>query len=184
MTDATIIEELSKGNHKEPLDLLYKYFPTIQKMVVTHGGKEEDAYDIFQDALMVLIEKAKTESFELTSSIKTYLYSVCKYKLYDKNRKDRSLSFTENVPDFLDDDTEEDLGLLQEMEKKFEIVDEILANLGQKCVDILKRFYHFKESMDTIANELGYANVNTVKTQKYKCLERARKMATGFGSIE
>lgn len=183
MTDEQIIAEIRAGNHTKPLDKLYQHFPTIQKMVVTHGGKEEDAYDIFQDALMVFIEKVKEDSFELTAAIKTYLYSVCKYKLYDKNRKDRSLTFTEHLPENDEENAEDDLNLLYEMEKKFEVVDKVLANLGQKCVDILRRFYHFRESMDTIAQDLGYANVNTVKTQKYKCLERAKKMASGFGAI-
>ncbi len=180
MNDQEIVLEIKNGNHSQPLDLLYKHFPSIQQMVVTHGGDAEEAYDIFQDALMVLIEKIRTDTFELTASLKTYLYSVCKYKLYDKNRKHKALSYTDSVPENTGDDEHEDSGLMFELEKKFEIVDQVLANLGEKCVDILRRFYHLRESMDVIANALGYANVNTVKTQKYKCLERAKKMAYGF----
>jgi len=180
MNDERIIEEIRSGNNTEPLDNLYLHFPSIQRMVVTHGGDEEEAYDLFQDALMVFIEKVRTETFELTSSIKTYLYSICKYKLYDKNRKHKRLNYTDNVPDLHHDDVENDIGLLAEIERKFEVIDNVLANLGEKCVEILRRFYHYRQSMDDIAQGLGYANVNTVKTQKYKCLERAKKMAAGF----
>lgn len=34
-----------------------------------------------------------------------------------------------------------------------------------------------KFNMKTIADKLGYNSVNTAKTQKYKCLERAKKLA-------
>ncbi|MGB0429713.1 MAG: RNA polymerase sigma factor [Bacteroidia bacterium] len=180
MNDQEIVLEIKNGNHGEPLDLLYKHFPSIQNMVVTHGGDAEEAYDIFQDALMVLIEKIRTDSFQLTASLKTYLYSVCKYKLYDKNRKHKSLTYTDSVPDNIETEEHEDSGLMFEIEQKFEIVDQVLANLGEKCVDILRRFYHSRESMSVIADALGYNNVNTAKTQKYKCLERAKKMAYGF----
>ncbi|MBI1183799.1 sigma-70 family RNA polymerase sigma factor [bacterium] len=180
MTDQQIVAEIQAGNHNEPLNRLYRHFPLIQKMVVTHGGDEEEAYDIFQDALMVLIEKIRSNRFELTASLKTYLYSVCKYKLYDKNRKHKVLSYSENLPEQAEEPQHEDSGLMAELERKFEVVDRVLANLGEKCVEILRRFYHYCESMDYIADQLGYANVNTVKTQKYKCLERAKKMATGF----
>lgn len=184
MNDQRIIEEILMGNNEGALDTLYTHFPSIQHMVVTHGGDQEEAYDLFQDALMIFIEKVRTGSFELTSSIKTYLYSICKYRLYDKNRKHKRLNYTENVPDVNQDSAEEDLSLLAEIEKKFEVVDQVLANLGEKCVEILKRFYHHRESMDHIANALGYANVNTVKTQKYKCLERAKKMAFGMIGVQ
>lgn len=180
MTDQEIVLEIQNGNTSKPLDLLYKHFPSIQHMITTSGGDAEEAYDIFQDALMVLIEKINTGTFELTASLKTYLYSVCKYKLYDKNRKHKALSYTDSVPENTDTEDHEDAGFMYELEKKFEVIDQVLANLGEKCVDILRRFYHQRESMTIIAESLGYNNVNTAKTQKYKCLERAKKMAYGF----
>jgi hypothetical protein len=32
--------------------------------------------------------------------------------------------------------------------------------------------------MEEIAQELGYTSVDSAKTQKYKCLERAKQMAS------
>ncbi|MFY0674432.1 MAG: sigma-70 family RNA polymerase sigma factor [Bacteroidia bacterium] len=180
MTDQEIVLEIKNGNTSKPLDLLYKHFPSIQNMIKAHGGDHEEAYDIFQDALMVLIEKINSGSFELSASLKTYLYSVCKYKLYDKNRKHKAISYTDTLPENDDNDGHEDAGFMHEIERKFDVIDQVLANLGEKCVDILRRFYHQRESMTIIAESLGYNNVNTAKTQKYKCLERAKKMASGF----
>lgn len=179
MTDDKIVKLLRAGQHGKPLDKLYHHFPSIQHMVVTHGGSEDDAADIFQDALMVFIEKVKTETFELTSSIKTYLYSVCRFMLYDKNRKGGKQTTLE---DYHDQALEEDLEQHAEKEQKFNIVELALQELGEKCLQILQRYYHQGQSMKTIGDALGYANVATVKTQKYKCLERARKHAASLFS--
>ncbi|MCB0737109.1 MAG: sigma-70 family RNA polymerase sigma factor [Bacteroidetes bacterium] len=177
MTDQTIVEHLRSGEHSKPLDRLYTHFPSIKHMVVTHGGSEEDAADIFQEALLVFIEKVKTETFELTSSIKTYLYSVCRFMLYDKNRKGGKETSLETYHDV---EVESDLEAKQQREQQFGFLEKILNELGDKCVEILQRYYYRKESMTVIAESLGYANVNTAKTQKYKCLERARKQAIHF----
>lgn len=64
---------------KELLDELYKkYFGKIKWMVLKNNGSEEDAADLFQDALMGIYHKAKLDSFELTCPLDAFLYLVCK----------------------------------------------------------------------------------------------------------
>lgn len=176
MTDQEILEDIRNGNTSKSLDLLYEHFPTIRSMIIQRGGSEEDALDIFQDALVLFVEKARDESFELTSAIKTYLFSVCKFKLYDKNRSKKEISFGETPYD-LEDSVKEDLAEHQKKEARFAILRKVMHELGERCTNILQRYYYLRESMSEIAVALGYANVNTAKTQKYKCMERARKMA-------
>ena len=48
-------------------------------MVSRYDGSHEDAKDIFQEGLMILIEKIDDTSFTLTCKFKTYLYSICKH---------------------------------------------------------------------------------------------------------
>lgn len=59
----------------------------------------------------------------------------------------------------------------------FEQLELVVKQLGNKCQEILKQFYFLKASMKSIASNLGYSSVNAAKTQKYKCLERAKKLA-------
>lgn len=177
MTDDKIVHLLRQGEHQKPLDRLYKHFPTIKAMVLKHGGNAEDAADIFQEALLVFIEKVKSETFELTSTIKTYLYSVCRFMLYDQNRKGGKETTLEN---YHDKAVESDLEQHETQEQKFGVLEQVLQELGDKCLEILQRYYYQRQSMQLIADHLGYANVNTVKTQKYKCLERAKKKAVSL----
>ena len=56
----------------------------------------------------------------------------------------------------------------------------IIKKLSNKCQLIFERFYYKNESMKNIANALGFSSVNSAKTQKYKCMERAIKLANEF----
>lgn len=49
----------------------------IKLMVSKLGGDAEDASDIFQDGLMILLEKIDDRNFALTCRLKTYLYCIC-----------------------------------------------------------------------------------------------------------
>ncbi|MBN8787361.1 MAG: sigma-70 family RNA polymerase sigma factor, partial [Terrimonas sp.] len=75
-------QELIKGlalNEKGAIETIYKdNFAVIQHLIINNNGSEDDAKDIFQEAVIVLYEKAKSGVFELNCQIKTYLYSVSK----------------------------------------------------------------------------------------------------------
>ena len=49
----------------------------IRLMVHQGGGSLDDAKDIFQDGLMVMLEKIDNDDFVLTCKFQTYLYCVC-----------------------------------------------------------------------------------------------------------
>ena len=41
---------------------------------------------------------------------------------------------------------------------------------------VFKDFYLADKSMDEIAKRFGYTNADNAKTQKYKCLQRLKKL--------
>jgi len=49
----------------------------IRLLVTRMGGTPEDARDIFQEGLMIMLEKIDNKEFALTCKFKTYLYCVC-----------------------------------------------------------------------------------------------------------
>ena len=51
LRDDKILSQLRKGN-KEMFQELYLYFPMVRKMIIARGGSEEDAKDLFQNALI------------------------------------------------------------------------------------------------------------------------------------
>ena len=62
-------------------------FYKISKFVQNNSGHEADAEDLFQDAMMVLVEKLRQDQFQLTASIDTYVYAICKNLWFKKLRR-------------------------------------------------------------------------------------------------
>lgn len=173
MKDGLIIEQLKSGKPSKVLEELYKAYPAIRHFIKTHGGNDDDARDVFQESLIVLFSNVQKNDFTLSASLNTYLFSVSKYMWKDLlKKKNREVNFS------IKDVAVEDINHVQNEEVQWQWLDKILASLGQKCSEILRLFYYEKLSMDEIASKLDYRNVDTAKTQKYKCLERARTMAS------
>ena len=164
-------------NDKKSVEEIYKHnFNLIQALIVNNSGTAEDAKDVFQEAMVVLYEKARSGNFELNCQIRTYLYSVCKRlwlkKLQQSNRfiSDPGDEGMANVP--VDDDlTEHD-----EKETEYEMMHQSINKLGEPCKSLLEAFYFQKKSMQDIADGFGYTNAENAKTQKYKCLMRLKKI--------
>jgi len=56
----------------------------ILQLIINNNGDEDDAKDIYQEAIIVLYNKIKSGKFELSSKLKTYIYSVCRQALAQK----------------------------------------------------------------------------------------------------
>jgi RNA polymerase sigma factor (sigma-70 family) len=96
MSDEEAIARIKKGDERA-LDFLYKKnYKMMTNMIIKNNGSEDEAKDIYQEALLVIWQKALSEDFMLTSKISTYLYSVCK-NLWRKEleRKSRHTSESE-----------------------------------------------------------------------------------------
>ena len=171
MSDQEIISQLRTGQQHKVLVKLYAHLPKVERMVRNHGGTRADAKDLFQDALIILLGKAKDEGFTLTCSISTYLYAICRNRWQEElRRRGRFTQELESSPE-----EPNDLGALLAEEQHFGLAERALQALGDKCLELLKRFYLLKEPLLTIAKSIGLSGEGAAKTRKYKCLEVARK---------
>lgn len=151
-------------------------FGTIQGYILKNSGFADDARDIFQEAMVILFEKAQSESFELSCRIKTYLYSVCRRLWLKKVQKERRL-YASTV-DVIHDTVavEDDLEMHDKNYNDLQLMEQAMKKLGEPCKSLLEAFYLQKKSMPEIADFFGYTNADNAKTQKYKCLVRLKKI--------
>lgn len=172
-----IVEQLRSNQSKTALATLYQSFPMIRQLIRNNGGNDADAQDVFQEALLVLYRNAQTPDFELTCAPSTYLYSVARYLWKDIQKKNRrEVSLEQDVRQ--ENNIEEDLDYHQQQEQTAAQLSSVFQQIGEKCKAILKAYYYQKQSMKEIAATLNYGSINSAKTQKYKCIERAKKIAT------
>lgn len=177
MKDKELIAQIKKGDEKA-LDYIYKKnFKSIIKMVLNNRGTEDEAQDIYQDALIVLWQKVQKDDFVLTSKLSTYLYAICKNLwLKELERKSKLIGTEKDEVEFID----------FEQKERIKIIHDCIDSLGDTCKKVLTYYYFDGMSMQEIAKKLGFANADTAKTKKYKCkkeldsLIKSKYKATDF----
>lgn len=155
--------------------LVYKQcFPPVKKFVLSNNGNEADAQDTFQEALIVLYHKLSDSGFSLSSRLSTYLYSVS--RLLWLKRISRSAGLVtkiREVADYIDPGDDSDW---EDRELRFERMQDAMKSLGEPCRSLIEAFYLRELSMKDITERFGYSNPETAKNQKYKCLQRLKKL--------
>jgi len=154
---------------------LYKScYPLILNFILKNKGEEEEAKDIYQEAFIVLYEKIK-EGMQLSCQVKTFLYSVSRRqwlkKLYEKNRFGGKVH---EMEEFIN--VEEDMVQAEDRENDFMNMHFSLGLLGEPCKTLITDYYVKHLNMEEIAEKFGYTNSNNAKNQKYKCLQRLKKI--------
>lgn len=163
MKDKEVLLKIHQGD-EDALKYLYKkYYGMIVKMIVKNQGNEQEAKDIFQEALIIFWQKLNNGQLTLTSKISTYLYSVC-LNLWRKELKRKSRLSHE----------EKDSREYQQNEQKesHQIIHQCIESLGETCQKVLTYYYFDRFSMQEIAEKLGFSNTDTAKTKKYKCKKK------------
>lgn len=167
MTDSEIIQFLKNNQYTKAVKHLYSYYKDIKGYVIKNSGSREDAEDIFQEALFVVYNKINNDELVLTSSLKYYLFGVSR-NLWRQELRNRKIDVT-----LLEDENEK--AELFNIEDNYNNAERAFGLLGEKCKQLLIRFYIKKESLKTIAQALEFKTENVAKNQKFRCLEKAKE---------
>ena len=163
VNEKEVFERICKGDEKALEYLYQKYYRMMTKLVITNSGTEDEARDIYQEALIVFWQKATSGNLILTSKMSTYIYSICQ-NLWRKelDRKKRLSNEEKDTAVLLDTETSE----------RERILAHCIEQLGETCKKVLMYYYFEEMSMQDIADKLGFANTDTAKTKKYKCKKK------------
>ena len=160
-------------NDRVLLEEMYQaYLPMIVVLVKQQNGDREDARDVFQDGLMVLYDKVEKGGFVLTSSLKTYLYSVCRFIWLRKLKKKKPQPVTNEQLERLIDEQDIETSIIEE--ERYLLYKAHLNQLGEKCQTILRLFFR-GEKMRAIAQQMDYTE-KFAKNKKYLCTKQLLKM--------
>ena len=147
----------------------------IVNLVCSNNGTEQEAKDIYQDAVIVFYEKVTLSQLALSCKIKTYLFAVCR-RLWLKRlaEKKKFRGTIEETESFADIDSE--IAEIEVKEIRFRQMKAALDGLGEPCRSIIEDFYVQDLTMEAISEKFGYTNADNAKNQKYKCLMRLKKL--------
>jgi RNA polymerase sigma factor (sigma-70 family) len=152
-SDNEIIECLRNRKSYVVQWLSDRYLPMIRLMVYQMGGSADDAHDIFQDGLIIMLEKLDNKEFVLTCKFKTFLYCICEHLW--KSVLDKRQCAIKYVNNRAETDENNDFGDFidhQLYEKIFREAFETLDPISKKILTL----YWQEVSPQEIAVKLGY----------------------------
>ncbi|MCZ2357626.1 MAG: sigma-70 family RNA polymerase sigma factor [Bacteroidia bacterium] len=155
-----------------------QYAHSIKNFVRINSGNTQDAEDLIQDAILVLLNNTRDGKYKPRHdvSVKTYFYAICKNLWLERIRKRKNNPFEylydlpEEANEFVDIEFQEEL-----LNERQQLVQELFEQASDACKKVLSLFYKHQLSHEEIAQRLGYANSETSKTQKNKCLSKLKK---------
>ncbi len=175
ISDKALFEKLKTGDSSS-FELLYKfYFPSVESYIKLNLGNKEDAEDVFQEAIIVLLQKIKQPDFVLTSSLKTYLYAVAK-NLWLKRLRDTKLKVVDSDLNLNAYRTEPEAFELEPELSKEEKVENWFQKITQHCENILKALFFYEVPMDNLMVKMGWKNKHTASNQKHKCIQQIKNV--------
>lgn len=154
------------------LEQLYRtQFPVIRSLLRNYGGSEMDAKDVFQDAVLVMYQKAKQPDFQLTSQFGTFFYSVCRNLWLNRRSKKfvtSEVTISEDAK-YIAEEASPEVELLQV--ERDNLFWRAFRQLGEDCQKLLELFFQ-KTPMEAIALQMGYGSEGYARRRKLQCKER------------
>lgn len=149
-------------------------YPAIKKHIINNNGNDQDAKDIFQDAIVIVYYKTKEDNFSLNCDFSTYLYSICKLLWLKELRNKRDInvidSEIEELLSYKVVDLEDDV-----ISDRYSVYHKHIKELSYDCQKVLRMFYDGVE-LKEIAKIMGYKNEHIVRSKKFRCKERLMKL--------
>ena len=175
VSDHNILDRL-KSEEGASFELLYEfYFPSIAAYIKLNSGNYEDAEDIFQETIIVLLHKVRQPDFFLTSSLNTYLYTIAK-NLWLKKLRDNKIKVVEdefNITKYVADN---DIFEIEPEKSNAEKIQNWLRKITQNCRNILKDLFFYGVPMNDLMAKMGWKNKHTASNQKHKCIQQIKKV--------
>jgi RNA polymerase sigma factor (sigma-70 family) len=166
-SDAELLNGLATQDEKVLREYYVLFYQSIRRFVLSNNGNEEDARDLFQDALVVLFQKVRGGNFELTCSVATYLYSISRYLWLKELNKRKWVTYKSvDLEDFID--TSSDIIEISEYNERLKMYRLHFDKLSSDCKKVLSLFME-GHSIAEITQLMGYSSEQYTRNRRYRC---------------
>lgn len=154
------------------LQYIYKnFYSKINFFIKKNSGDDDDANDIFQEAIIIIYRKLKNNELLLDCTFETYIYSICRL-LWLKHLEKIKIE-KENIKDnheYNDDLYDDSLEKIIDQNERYRLYQKHFENLGKDCQKILQLYFD-KVPIKNIAQIMDFKSEKYAKKRKFKCKE-------------
>ncbi len=169
-----ILSDLRGENNFAFGELYNQYFTMVGKFVVHNNGSWTDAEDIFQDTMVVLIEKLRSENFLLTASVKTYIMAIAKHLWLKRLRSSKRETY---MQDYHYEQIAEEIDESIDNEKSYrDKLQYFLTKVTDHCKTLVHDMFFKNKSIEQIQEDYGYSNKHNAQNQKHKCMKQIKRV--------
>lgn len=138
---------------------------------MSNAGSENDAEDIFQEALIIVFKKIKDEQdFELTAAFTTYIYSISRLLWLKHLRNIKKIEIDPLNRDHEERIEFEEPSPVQDKDLRQAIFQRALLKIPEDCQKILRLTGQDITSKE-IARQLGFRSETYVRKRRHFCKE-------------
>jgi len=174
-TDQRYITALLQNDVAIVREIYSKYAGKIRHYIIANSGSEDDAADIFQEALIDIYNQAKNKQLQLTCPFEPFLLLICKRKWLNILKKRGREPVTKEVDDV---SIGEDVFALAEQMKqhdtRMQVFLQCFEKLGDACKEILQKCLGGNDQA-LIAEQLK-VSYGYLRKKKSECMAALTKM--------
>jgi RNA polymerase sigma factor (sigma-70 family) len=143
------------------------YYPIIEGYITHNQGSREQARDIFQDAMIIVYRRIRSNDLELSCKFGTYLYAICK-NIWTQERKKyllRAQKLRQQALLIQDPGPADDPLLQNHLTNLF---NKHFEDLSKDCQKILSMYFN-NFSVEDIRAAMNYKDLHHTADRKYRC---------------
>ncbi len=156
------LEGIKQSDDSILKEIYQNHFNVLKGFVLSNNGNEEDAKDVFQEALISIFKRLRKGDFEIETTFASYFFSAGKYIWFRKLKKNSKQQQIENF------DSQVDIEEEYLEETKYNLFRNNLSKLGADCQKVLN-YYFEKKSFKEIAKLMAYKSEEYARRKKYLC---------------
>lgn len=144
-----------------------------------HGIPAADAEDLYHKACVILYNNIETgrlkQEFLNDRQLTAYIDNTGKYIIFNERRK-RQVPLIANTDILKGYEDLDDGAYDMEYDDKLFIIRTAVRDMPMPCSQLLKLAVYQKKSHREIAETMHYANEDTVKAQRWRCMKRLKEI--------
>lgn len=171
--DQYLLNKLKQNDLSALDDAYISYKKDFFLFARTFSVSDEDTADVYQDTIISLYENVKNGKLDtLTSSLKTYLFAIGRFKLYRQMERNKKVCYEEQI---IYSSEEIQLFDIDMSEERRNVLKNAIERLGDKCQKILDLYYYRGMTLDEAQQFLKYSTKDVLKNQKSRCLKQLKE---------
>lgn len=197
MTDKEIIQSFLDNNQRGIREAYYAWRMPFEQSLTRLLPNTDDMDDAYQEAFIRLQQHILTERLtadNIEKSLLAYFKTIGRYvalEIINQRNKGRNQMHEDEATDTID--IKEELELSDDMDdepqysdqsfdpnddmdtqERERIIRSLIEQLGKPCAPLLLGYLWENKSMEILAQELGYSNADSAKSQKAKCMKKVK----------